>query len=169
MYPLQLLTDNVPLATMLATTIQPATVGRGLPSTASLLTVSKMPAPLTRTNGSAAHPTRKVMMRPEEEEVTELDVTLEEHPHQRWKEGRPLVRLLKKNHWEAFRKDFNLIQATRQAYFKMHCPNYDQEDPITPPTPSRRWPPLLATWALKSMKSSRCGLDERISGLLTTW
>ena len=37
------------------------------------------------------------------------------------------MRLLKENHQEAFRKDSNLIQATRCMYFKMHCPNYDHE------------------------------------------
>ena len=41
MYPLQLLISNVPLATMLVTILQLATVGRELPSTASPLTVSR--------------------------------------------------------------------------------------------------------------------------------
>ena len=49
MYPLQLLTGNMQLATMLATRLQPATVGRKWPSTVSPLTVSRMPAPPTGT------------------------------------------------------------------------------------------------------------------------
>ena len=95
MYPLQLLTGNVPLATMLVITLQLATVGREPPSTASPLTVSRMPAPQLELNGSTACMPRKQ----EEEEVTGLDVTSKEHPHQRQKGGRPLVRLLRENHW----------------------------------------------------------------------
>ena len=53
------------------------------------------------------------MPRPEEEQANALDVTPEEHPHQRQKEGRPLARFLKENHWQAFRKESDLIQATR--------------------------------------------------------
>ena len=41
--------------------------------------------------------------------------------------------------------------------------------PMTSPTPSRRWPPQLASWALMSMRSRRCGLAKRTSGLLTMW
>ena len=51
MYPLQLLTGNVLLATILkmpATTLQPATAGRELTSTASPPIVSENPAPPTR-------------------------------------------------------------------------------------------------------------------------
>ena len=91
MYPLQLLTGNVPLATMLATTLQPTTAGRELPSTASPLTVSRMPAPPTGTKWWHCSSDQEAMMlRPDKEEVTRLDITPEEHPHQRWKEGRPL-------------------------------------------------------------------------------
>ena len=67
------------------------------------------------------------MPRPEEEEVASLNITPEEHPHQRQKEWRPLARLLKESHWEAFRKDSNIIQATRGSYFKMHYPKFDCE------------------------------------------
>ena len=49
MCPLLLLTGNVPLATMLAATPQPATVGRELPLTAYPPTVSKVLAPPTGT------------------------------------------------------------------------------------------------------------------------
>ena len=41
--------------------------------------------------------------------------------------------------------------------------------PMTSPTPSRRWPLLLASWALMSMRFSRCGLVKKISGLFTMW
>ena len=128
MYPLQLLTGNVPLAALLATTLQLATMGRELPSTASPLTVSRMPAPPIGIKWWCHSSDQEVMMlTPEKEEATGLDITPKEHPHQRWKEGRPLVRVLKESHWEAFRKDSSLIQATRWAYFKMHCPDYNHE------------------------------------------
>ena len=68
-----------------------------------------------------------MMPRPEEEEAASLDITLEEHPHQRQKEGRPLARLLKESHQEAFRKDSDLIQTTRGAYFNMHHIDFDHE------------------------------------------
>ena len=55
MYPLQLLTGNVPLAT----TPQLATAGREPPPTASPSMVSRMPASPTGTNGGADHLTRK--------------------------------------------------------------------------------------------------------------
>ena len=63
------------------------------------------------------------MPRPEVEEAADLDVTLEDHPHQRQKEGRPLVRLLKESCWEAS----DLIQTIRGVYFKMHHPAFDHE------------------------------------------
>ena len=89
MYPLQLLTDNVPLSAMLATTLQPATAGRELLSTASLLTVSGIPAPQTRTKQwHCSFDQEPMTLRPEEEEATGLDVTPEEHPCQRQKEMR---------------------------------------------------------------------------------
>ena len=43
------------------------------------------------------------------------------------REGRPLARLLKESHWEAFGKDTDLVWVTRQVYFKMHHPHYDHK------------------------------------------
>ena len=103
MYPLQLLTGNVPLAIMLATTPQLATVGRELLLTAFIPTLSRMVAPPTGTKWWCWLSDQEAMMpRPEEEEAAILDVTVEEHPH--WR--RPLVRLLKENHQEVFKKDW---------------------------------------------------------------
>ena len=67
------------------------------------------------------------MSRPEEEEVVGLDVSTEEHPHQRQKERRPLAKLLKESHWEALKKDSNLTQSKRQVYFEMHHADYDNK------------------------------------------
>ena len=111
--PLQLLTANVVLAAILgmpATTPQPATAARELMSTASPCTVSETPAPLTGIKWWHCSSNWEVtMLRPEEEEAVGLDITPEEWPCQRKKEGRPLVRLLKESHLEALRKDSELI------------------------------------------------------------
>ena len=82
MYPLLLLTGNVPLAAMLATTPQLAMVGGELPLTASPPTVSRKLAPPTRTKWW--HPLSNqeaTASRAEEEEAAILDVSQEEHPH----------------------------------------------------------------------------------------
>ena len=111
-----------------ATTLQSAAVGRKLTWTASIPKVSEMLATPTGTkwwHHSSDQDT--TTPRPEEEEAARLDITPKEWPHQKWKEGRPLVRPLKESCQEAFGTDSKLIQSNRQAYFKMHHPNYDHE------------------------------------------
>ena len=49
------------------------------------------------------------------------------------------------------------------------APTTTMEGPMTSSTPSRRWPPPLASWALKSTKSKRCGLDKRTSRPFNIW
>ena len=140
MYLSQFLNGNVLLAAilgMLATNPQPALVPRELKSTASPPTVSEMPATPTGTKWQCCLSNQEAtMLKPEEGEAAGLYVTWKEQPHWRWKEGRPLARLLKESHQEAFGKDFKFIWATRWAYFKMHCPNYDHRGPTTSCTPS---------------------------------
>ena len=169
-YPLQLLTGNVLLAAMLATTPQSTTVARQLLPAASPPTVSRIPAPPTGTKQwHQSSDQEATPPRPEEEEAAILDVTLEEHPHQRWKEGRPLARLLNENHQEAFKKTLILSKLLGMFISKCTSPTMMTRGPRTSPTPSRRWPPLLASYFLKSMRSRSCGLDEKTSGLLTMW
>ena len=163
----------MPLATILgipSTTLQPATAGRELTSTASLPTVSEMPAPPTGTKQwHCSSDWEATTPRPEEEKAQGLDIMPEEWPHQRQKEGRPPARLLKECCWKAFGKDFKFIQVTRWVYFKTHHPNYDHKGTHNLPTPSRKWPPLLVSWALMATRFSWCGLAEKTSGLLTAW
>ena len=122
MYPMQLFTGNVLLAAILGmqgTILQPATTGRELMSTVSPPTVSAMPAPSTRNKWQHhSFEWEATTPRPEEEEAVGLDITPEEWHCQRQKEGRPLARLLKESH----QGDSKLVQLTRQAYFKTHCP-----------------------------------------------
>ena len=67
------------------------------------------------------------MPRPEEEETMELDDTPKEQPHWKWKEGRPAVRPLKENQWEAFSNESEPLRGARQTYYKAHQPSYEQE------------------------------------------
>ena len=106
------------------------------------------------------------MLRPEEEEALGLDVTSEEWPHQRWKEGKPLVRLLKERHWEGLGKDSDLNQVTRQMHFKTYHPTYDLEGSHNLSHIFKLRDDYLH-WALMSMRLSRCGLAEKTSRLLT--
>ena len=125
MYPLQLLTSNVLLATILGML---ATMGKELTSATSIPRVLETRAPV---NGmkKMCHSSNQgaSMPRPEEEDTPELDVTPEEPPHQKQKEGRPAAKPLKENHHKAFSKESGLIKVARQAYHKAHQPNYEHE------------------------------------------
>ena len=68
----------------------------------------------------------------EESEATVLDVTPEEWPHQRQKNGRSLGRLLKEGHWEAFSKDIEIVKAARWAYHPSHKGMFAQEGSYDP-------------------------------------
>ena len=170
MYPLQLLTGNVLLVTifgMLATTLQLATVGRELMSIASPPTVSEMPAPPTRTKCQHCSSNQEATIsRPEEEGAAGLDITPKEQSPWKWKEGRPLVRLLKEAPWG---KTPNSSEWLDEHVSKCTTPTMTTRGPMTSPISSRRWPPLLSSWALISMRSRRCGLAKRTSRSLTTW
>ena len=146
MYPLQLLTGNVLLATIMRMTTaaqlqamegvattpkvtpQLATMGRELLLTASSPTVPGMPAPPSRTKqwGPSSYKEAEAS-RVEEEEAASQDAFQEEHPHQKWKERRPLAKLLKESDWEAFCKDSKVVKVTRQAYHLSHRGMFVQE------------------------------------------
>ena len=81
---------------MLSTTLQLATAGREPISTVSTPTVSEMPAPPTGTKWWH-HSSDWEATPPRPEEAAVLDVTPKEWFQQRWKEGRPLARLLKES------------------------------------------------------------------------
>ena len=80
-YPLLLLTGNVPLAAMLATTPQLATVGGEPPLTTSPPTVSRMLTPPTGTKWQCQSSDQEATAsRPEEGEAAGLVVSPGEHP-----------------------------------------------------------------------------------------
>ena len=118
----------MPQTAMLDATPQLATVGRELPLTFSPPTVSKTPTPPTGTKlRHQSSDQEATASRQEEEEAVSLDVSPEGHPHQGQKGRRSHVKLLKESHQEAFKKDSDLVQNTRQVYLEMHCTSYDQE------------------------------------------
>ena len=146
MYPLQLLTGNVLLAALMGMTTvaqlqamegitttpkvtpQLVTMGRELPLTVSPPTVPRMPIPPSRTKWQ--HPSSNqdtAASRAEEEEVAGSDVFQEEHPHWKWKERRPLAKLFKESHWEAFSKDSKVIKVAQWAYHPSHRGMFLQE------------------------------------------
>ena len=129
MYPLQLLTGNVPLATMLeilATAQTQVVAGRELMSPSSIPSVSEMPAPLTGVKWQC-HSFDQGVSTPRQEETTELDNTPEEPPHWKWKEERSVARSLKDNCWKAFSKESEHIRAARWDYYKIHHSNYEDK------------------------------------------
>ena len=129
MYPLQLLTSNVPLATilwMLATAQLQAVASRELMSEASIPSLSETPPHLMGAKWWQCSFDQGISM-PRQEETVELDDTPKEPLHHRWKEGRSTVRCLKENCQEAFSKESELIRMTRWDYYKTHGPNYEHE------------------------------------------
>ena len=51
----------------------------------------------------------------------------EEPPHQKQKDGMPLKKLLKEGQWEAFPKDSDIVEGSREAYFRTNHPDFDCE------------------------------------------
>ena len=119
MYPLQLLTGNVPLAAilgMLATIQLEAVLGRGLAPAASIPIVLEMLAP----QGGAKCWCHLSNLKQGEEETAEPNHTPEEHPCRKWQDGRPVAEALKEPCCEAFSKESAVQKVVRQAYFKTH-------------------------------------------------
>ena len=65
--------------------------------------------------------------RQEEEEMANINGLPKEHPHHKWKEGRPVAKALKETHQETFSKELEVVWLARWAYFKAHQPNFEQE------------------------------------------
>ena len=59
--------------------------------------------------------------------MVDIDDIPEECPHKKWKEGRLAVKTLKELCQEAFSKELEVMKAARQAYYKAHQPNFEQE------------------------------------------
>ena len=127
MYPLQLLMGNAPLAAfwllllnqLLQWETHPCNSSPNCDRDTCTSHGDQMMMPLIWLGGILS-PIR-------EEEAAVLDVTLGEWPHQKWKDGRPLGRLLKESHQEAFSKDTEIIKAARWAYYPSIRQMFSQE------------------------------------------
>ena len=126
MYPLQLLTGNMSMAALLVTTTQLATTMGTYPHIYPTSSVSgtctsngDQTAMLFTWLGGSFPNIRRW--------TSHCD--LWRATHQRQTDGKPIAKLLEVSHWEAFAKDSDLVQMTRQAYFRAHCPKFNHEVP----------------------------------------
>ena len=124
MYPLHLLMGNMSLATLLAIPPQ-ASIAREEPAPMiSCLATSVAPAPSPGMKQQCHLPDPAACLSWPVDEVAE---TSEEPPHQKWKDGMLLKKLLKGGQQEAFARDSNLVQQAREAYFRMNWPEFNHE------------------------------------------
>ena len=139
MYPLWLLTSNVPLAAILgmsATTQLWAMTDRGPAQTvADRGSVQTPPIPsvlgtLVPKPGvkCQCHSSDQGVPAPgqDEEEVPDIDDTPEECPHKKWKDRRLAGKALKEAQREAFSKESDVVKVARWAYQKAHRTNVEE-------------------------------------------
>ena len=117
LYPLQLLTGDVPLAVLLgmSATAQLWAVADGeMAPTTPIPRVPEMPAPPTGTKHQCHSSDQGVPApRQEEEETVEPNYTPKEWPHQKQKEGRLAVKALKEPFHKAFFKELEVVRMAR--------------------------------------------------------
>ena len=89
----------------------------------------------------------------------------EEPLHQKQKDRMPFKKLLKGGQQEAFRKDSDLVQRAREAYFKTNCPDFDCEISCDLSHTFERWLILHAFLNQTSMKFRMHGLGRGIFAL----
>ena len=171
MYLLQLLSGNVLLVAILgmpATTPQPAVASRAMTSAASIPRVSETSLPPTgMKQWHHSSDQWASVPRPDKEETAELDITPEEWPHQRWKEGRPMAKPLKEtDERPSLRNSSGWLgePTTWSTGLTMSMRGH-----TTSPLLSGKWWCLLTSWALRSMRCRRHGPGGKTSGPLTTW
>ena len=123
MYPLQLLMENMFLATLLTTAPQ-ACITREEPTPV----ISHPATPVAHVPSSGTkqwcHSPNPVACSPQQDEVAE---TSKELPCQKQKDVMPLKKLLKGGQLEAFARDSNPVQQAMEAYFRMNQPEFNHE------------------------------------------
>ena len=131
LYPLQLLTSNQPLATLLGmkdTAHLQAVLDRGPAPVSSIPSVSEIPVPQMGAKHWCYSSDQGVLpLRWEEEETADINYPPKEHHHHKQKEGRPAAKALKEPYWEAFSKELEVVKVARWAFFKAHWLNFEQE------------------------------------------
>ena len=126
MCPLQLLMGNMSLATLLATPSQVSTTWEEPTPVISHLATHVAPVPCSGTKWQHHLPNQAACSPKPIDEVVEAS---EELPHQKWKDGMHLKKLLKGGQWEAFSKDSDLVQQAREAYFRTSHPDFNHKVP----------------------------------------
>ena len=132
LYPLQLLTGDVPLTTIL-----------GMSATAQLQTVTDRGSELAPPNPSMSgipvplmgvkcqHPSSgqgvPALSQEEEEEIADTDDIPKEHPYKKWKDRRLVGKALKELQREAVSKESDMVKVARWAYHKAQHANFKQE------------------------------------------
>ena len=131
LYPLQLLNNDVPLATLLgmsAATQLWAVADGGLAQASSIPSVSEMPVPQMGAKHWCHSSDQGVpTLMQDEEEMVVIDDLPKECPHCMQNEGRPVMKAIKEPHQEAFSKKLEVMKVVRWAYYKAHWPNFEQE------------------------------------------
>ena len=122
MYPLQLLTGNMPLATLLAFPPQEFIAREEPTPVISHLATPVAPAPSSGMKQWCHLPNQVACSPSQGDEVVE---TSKEPPCQKWKDGTPFRKLLKGGQWEAFVRDSSLVQQAREDYFWTNQPEFD--------------------------------------------
>ena len=131
LYPMQIPTGDVPLATILrmSSTAQLwAVTDRGsvpVPPTQSALgtTVPQVGRKCWCHSSDQGVPT----LRQDEEEAANIDDMPKEHPCRKQKEGMLAGKALKEAQREAFSKESDMVKVARWAYQKVHWANFEQE------------------------------------------
>ena len=161
LYPLQLLTGDVPLATilwMLATAQLWAIADRESVPAAPTPRVLWIPN-LQVGRKCQCHSSDQGVPTPrqDEEEAANIDDMPKECPHRKHKEGRLAGKALREPQRGAFSKELDIMKVARQAYQKVHQANFEQEGPMTSPLSSARWSPPPTSWTLRYMRCRRGG------------
>ena len=130
LYPLQLLTCDVPLACLLwmSATAQLHAVEDGGPApVSSIPNVSRWQYHKWVPNASTIPQPR--MYQPQgkrRRKQQTINDPPKEHPCHKQKERKPAAKALKEPQWEAFSKESEVVKVARWAYFKAHQPNFKQ-------------------------------------------
>ena len=162
LYPLQLLTGNVPLAALLGmlATIPPQAVADGeLAPAPSIPSVLEMPAPQVDTKHWHCSSDQGVPPRQEEEEMAELYFTPKRASSVKMKRRKTL----KEPCWEAFSKESEVWKWPSGPIIRPTSPTSSRMGHMTSPPLFGKWPPPLTSWAPRSMRCRRVGVVRNIS------
>ena len=166
MYPIHLLTGNMPLTGLLMVAPKLSISSRDPVSSASH---ARRPTTTTHPTGNK----QQHLPRCEAELVCSRDGEPASHPgeppQQRQREEDPLSEHLRGTCREAFHKDVDLVQHIRQTYFRAHLPVFYKEVTHGLANVFREMAKWWASWSLKSTQFRISGGRKRNSIQPTMW